>query len=101
MLRLDQIKGQADLLYRKGQFFLAVTLEVPTPTPDEPDGGNLGVDLGIVNLATDSEGEVLSGEAIEKNRQRMASLRSRLQKRGTKEALRHLKKLSGPAPKAR
>lgn len=93
--RLDQIKGQADLLYRKEQFFLAVTLEVPTLTPDEPDGGNLGVDLGIVNLATDSEGEIFSGEAIEQNRKRMNALRQRLQKRGTKSAKRHLKKLSG------
>jgi len=93
--RMDSIKGQADLLYRQGTFYLAVTLDVPAPTPDEPEGGTLGVDLGIVNLATDSEGETFSGEAVEKNRQRMHSLRQRLQKRGTKSAKRHLKKLSG------
>src|SRR6266571_6440530 len=29
--RMDAIKGQADLLYRNGTFYLAVTLEVPTP----------------------------------------------------------------------
>src|SRR2546421_11419885 len=33
--RMDAIKGQADLIYRKGVFYLAVTLDVPTPTPDE------------------------------------------------------------------
>src|SRR5271157_4237848 len=33
--RMGAIKGQADLLYRNGTFYLAVTLEVPTPTPDE------------------------------------------------------------------
>ncbi len=93
--RLHAIKGQADLLSRNGTFFLAVTLEVPTPEPDEPEGGTLGVDLGIVNLATDSEGATFSGEAVEKNRQRLSSLRQRLQKRGTKSAKRHLKKLSG------
>src|SRR5260221_3525041 len=32
--RLDAIKGQADLLYRNGTFYLAVTLDVPEPTPD-------------------------------------------------------------------
>ncbi len=48
-----------------------------------------------VNLATDSEGESFSGEAIEKTRKRMHSLRQRLQKHGTKSAKRHLKKLSG------
>jgi IS605 OrfB family transposase len=92
--RMGSIKGQADLLYRKGNFYLAVTLDVPTPTPETADR-TLGVDLGIVNLATDSEGETFSGEAVEKTRKRYHALRQRLQKRGTKSAKRHLKKLSG------
>ncbi len=92
--RMDTIKGQADLLYRNGTFYLAVTLEMPEPTPDTPDS-TLGVDLGIINLATDSEGESFSGEAVEKNRKRHHALRQRLQKRGTRNAKRHLKKLSG------
>src|SRR6266516_2205507 len=65
--RLDSIKGQADLLYRQGVFYLAVTLEVPTSPPDEVTA-TLGVDLGIVNLATDSLGDTFSGEQVEKNR---------------------------------
>ncbi|HEY6407223.1 MAG TPA: RNA-guided endonuclease TnpB family protein, partial [Ktedonobacteraceae bacterium] len=93
--RLDSIKGQADLLYRAGIFYLAVTLDVPAPPPDSPEGGTLGVDLGIVNIATDSEGASFSEEAVEKHRQRLLKLRSALQKRGTKTAKRHLKKLSG------
>jgi IS605 OrfB family transposase len=93
--RMDAIKGQADLLFRNGTFYLAVTLDVPAPTPDEPEGGTLGIDLGVINIATDSEGETFSGEAIEKTRKRMLRLRSDLQKRGTKSAKRHLKKLSG------
>ncbi len=92
--RMDAIKGQADLLYRNGTFYLAVTLDTPEPIPDTPDG-ILGIDLGIINLATDSEGETFSGEAIEKNRKRHHALRQRLQKCGTKSAKRHLKKLSG------
>ena len=92
--RIDQIKGQADLLYRGGTFSLAVTLDVPTPSPQETTD-TLGVDLGIINLATDSTGETFSGQAVEHNRQQMHSLRQRLQMRGTKSAKRHLKKLSG------
>ena len=92
--RLDSIKGQADLLYRQGTWYLAVTLDVPEPTADEPLG-TLGVDLGILNLATDSTGESFSGAQVEHVRKRHAALRQRLQKRGTKSAKRHLKKLSG------
>jgi len=92
--RMGSIKGQADLLYRHGTFSLAVTLDVPTPTPDEVTD-TLGVDLGIINLATDSEGETFSGEQVERVRTRHQALRQRLQKRGTKSAKRHLKKLSG------
>ncbi len=92
--RLGAIKGQADLIYRQGTFYLAVTLDVPEPTPDEVTD-TLGVDLGIINLATDSSGETFSGQAVEKTRKRLHSLRQRLQKHGTKSAKRHLKKLSG------
>lgn len=92
--RMEAIKGQADVLYRNGTFYLAVTLGVPTPEPQETSD-ILGVDLGIVNLATDSDGETFGGQAVEKTRTRMHSLRQRLQKCGTKSAKRHLKKLAG------
>ncbi len=92
--RMGSIKGQADLIYRHATFYLAVTLDVPTPAPTSTED-TLGVDLGIINLATDSEGETFSGQAVEKTRQRHHALRQRLQKRGTKNAKRRLKKLSG------
>ena len=65
--RLDAMQGQADLLYRTGRWYLAVTLDVPT-LPAEPAAQTLGVDLGIVNLATDSDGQTFSGAAIEHTR---------------------------------
>ena len=92
--RLESIKGQADLLSRNGTWYLAVTLDVPEPTPQDTME-TLGVDLGIVNIATDSTGETFSGAQVEKTRARMHAVRQRLQKRGTKSAKRHLKKLSG------
>ena len=49
-------KGQSDLVLRKdGKWFLLVTVDVPDGTP-VPVTDFLGVDLGIANLATDSEG---------------------------------------------
>jgi putative transposase len=73
----------------------ALTLDVPTPPAEPADGGTLGVDLGIVQLATDSDGETFSGAAIEQIRQRMGALRAARQTRGTTSAKRHLKRLSG------
>jgi len=92
---LKNRRGESDLLYRGGKFFLLVTVEVEEPPPSEavPEDW-LGVDLGIVHLATDSDGEVYSGEQVEKSRKRYERIRSKLQSVGTKSAKRHLKKLS-------
>ena len=90
--RMDSIQGQADLIYRDETFYLAVTLDAPEPSPTEPHG-TLGVDLGIVNLATDSDGQTFSGTQVERTRQKMLTLRVALQAKGTKSAKRHLKKL--------
>jgi putative transposase len=92
--RMDRRKGQADLLYRNGTFYLALTVDAPEPEPDDPTG-TLGVDLGISNLATDSDGDVHTGEGIERSRKRYERIRSKLQAAGTKSAKRRLKKLSG------
>lgn len=92
--KLDAARGQADLVYRKGKFFLYVTVEVPEGSPVDPEGW-LGVDLGIRNLATDSDGEHHSGAKVESVRQRYASLRHRLQCANTKSAKRHLKNIAG------
>jgi putative transposase len=90
--RLDRVKGQADLLYREGTFYLAATIDLPTPPPADT-GDVLGVDLGIVNVAVDSDGEVHTGEEVRNCRQRYLKLRQGLQKAGTKSAKRHLRKV--------
>jgi IS605 OrfB family transposase len=55
----------------------------------------LGCDLGTVNLLTDSEAEVYSGQMVEEKRRIYVHRRARLQKRGTRAARRKLRKLSG------
>jgi putative transposase len=92
--RLEGARGQADLIYRKGKFFLYVSVEVPDGSPIDPKAW-LGVDLGIRNIAVDSDNEPHTGETVESVRQRCLSLRSRLQAVGTKSAKRHLRKVSG------
>ncbi|MFA5053198.1 MAG: transposase [Parcubacteria group bacterium] len=90
--RLEGVRGQADLVYRKGKFFLFVTVEVPDGSPIRPEKW-LGVDLGIRNLAVDSDGKAHSGEATLASRSRIAKLRARLQSVGSKSARRHLREL--------
>jgi len=92
--RLDRIRGQADLMLVKGIFYLCAVVEVSEESPYDPKGV-LGVDLGIKNLAVDSDGEVHSGEQTTNTREQLDSLKARLQSKGTKSAKRHLKKLSG------
>ncbi|MCY0907658.1 MAG: hypothetical protein OWR62_04655 [Sulfobacillus thermotolerans] len=89
--RLRRVRGQADLIYRDGQFYLAVVVDVPEPPPLQPDDW-LGVDLVIVNIAADSDGHTYSGSPLNGLRKRHANLRQRLQKKGTKSAKRLLKK---------
>ena len=86
------VRGQADLIYRDGKFYLAVVIDVPEPPKGpEPDEW-LGVDLGIVNIATDSDGTAHSGKAVRAIRYRNRQLRKRLQSKGTKSAKRLLAK---------
>ncbi len=86
--------GEADLIFRDGQFYLYVTVEFPEEPPIEVKDF-IGVDLGIVQLATDSEGEASSGEAVDRNRKRRQTARKQHQRKGTKGARRKLKRMSG------
>jgi len=94
--KLDQrrIRGQADLLYIKDEFYLCLVVEQPEELPLTPVG-YLGVDLGIVNLATTSDGVRYQGGEVESVRAHYAGLKAVLQRVGTESAKRHLKKLSG------
>jgi len=92
--RLDRKVKQTDLILRNGIFYLAVVSDAPEATPDDPTG-TLGVDLGITNLAVDSDGEFYSGEDVDKVREKTDTIKATLQSVGTKSAKRHLKKLAG------
>ena len=92
--RLDRIRGQADLILQNSIFYLAVVVEAPEPSKFDAVG-TLGIDLGIVNIATDNDGQSFSGKQIDETRERYAKLRANLQKAKSRSAKRHLKKLSG------
>ncbi len=92
--RLHALKGQVDLVYRDGLFFLLCTADVPEP-PVAVVSEFLGIDLGIANLATDSAGERFTGADVERHRKRHLQARRSFQRRATKSAKRRLKMLSG------
>lgn len=84
-------RGESDLVYRDGMFFLLATIEVNEPPLGKPEGW-IGVDLGIANIAATSIGEKYSGSGLKGLRHRYARIRSRLQARQTEAAHKLLKK---------
>ncbi|XKH58415.1 transposase (plasmid) [Citricoccus nitrophenolicus] len=86
-------KGESDLMAESGNLYLMATIDVPEPEPADPDGF-IGVDMGIVNIATTSTGTNWSGGAVTATRKRNQRLRKKLQAKGTKSAKRLLKKRS-------
>jgi putative transposase len=91
---LEFQKGQADLTYYKGNWYLFATCDVPDARLIEIQD-YLGVDRGIINIAADSEGEIYQGDLIETRRMWHQRRRTELQEVGTKSAKRRLRKLAG------
>jgi IS605 OrfB family transposase len=87
--------GETDLLYRNGALYLYATVDVDDPPMNEHPVGFIGVDLGIVNIATMSDGTNFSGSAVNRVRHRNRRLRGKLQQKGTRSAKRLLAKRSG------
>jgi len=87
-------QGESDLVLFRNEFYLSATCDVTEPAPISSEGV-LGVDLGVVNIAVDSDGHTYSGKTINNVRFRDRRLRAKLQKKGTRSAKRRLKKLSG------
>jgi IS605 OrfB family transposase len=86
--------GAAELLRRANVWYLHITQTKAAPAPDEPTGV-LGVDLGLVNLATDSDGEQYSGAPLRAIRERRFQHRQWLQKTNTRRARWRLRQLAG------
>ncbi|MBE3008493.1 IS200/IS605 family element transposase accessory protein TnpB [Microbispora sp. NEAU-D428] len=84
-------KGGSDLVCRDGMWFLIATCDVPDRPIAVPDAF-VGVDLGIANIATTSDGDRHSGKGLNAHRHRQRRLRRRLQAKATKSAKRLLKR---------
>jgi putative transposase len=91
---LQTRQGESDLLYHRGEWYLLVTCEVEEPDPQDVDDV-LGIDLGVTNIASDSDGTHHSSRMMNNVRYRHRRLRTKLQKLGTKAARRRLRQLAG------
>ena len=95
--RFDRIKGQVDLVLRDGRFYLYATIDMPESAPLAVTEF-LGVDLGVVNLATTSDGEVFSGVDVERVRERLHRTRRSI---GAKMSYREKRRTRKNARRAR
>jgi putative transposase len=91
---LSTRKGETDLGLVRGKWFLMATCHMPEA--DLADVSSfLGVDLGVAEIASTSDGKRYSGSEVKSVRYRQRRLRANLQKKQTRAAKRRLKKLSG------
>lgn len=91
---LEKRIGESDLAFVRGEWYLLTTAEIETPEPIDVEGV-LGIDLGVTNIAVDSDGEIHSANIIKNVRYRHRRLRQKLQKLGTLGSRRRLRQLAG------
>ncbi|MFF4159782.1 RNA-guided endonuclease InsQ/TnpB family protein [Streptomyces sp. NPDC001678] len=84
-------KGQTDLAHRDGKWFLVAVCEVPEGELYDPVDW-IGVDRGVVNLATTSDGDNHQGRRLSRYRRWHARKRQELQAKRTRSANRRAKR---------
>jgi IS605 OrfB family transposase len=91
---IPYIKGEADLVYKKGKFYLFQTVDVPEEDVEDVESF-VGVDFGLTTVAHTSDNIEFSASGLNKYREHRQKVRSSIQSKGTKGAKRLLKRLSG------
>jgi IS605 OrfB family transposase len=86
--------ASADLIYKKGQFWLHVVISLPD-VPYTANGQVIGTDLGQKRPAVTSQRKFLGKRHWAEVDRKYFRIRRKLQSKGTKSAKRHLKQLAG------
>jgi IS605 OrfB family transposase len=92
-LLAEHRKGESDLVHRDGMWFLYATCEIDEAPLNTDPADWIGVDRGIVNLATTCDGTNHQGKGLSKYRRAQARRRAELQKKkaaGSRSAARRL-----------
>lgn len=91
---LPYIKGEADLVYKKGKFYLFQTVEVPEEDVEDIEEF-IGVDFGLTDIVVTSDGVKHTADTLNAYREHRQKVRSSIQRKGTRSSKRLLKRLSG------
>lgn len=91
---LPYIKGEADLVYKKGKFYLFQTVDVPEEDVSDVEEF-IGVDFGLTDIIVTSDGVKHSADWLNAYREHRQTVRSSIQRKGTRNARKLLKRLSG------
>lgn len=91
---LPYIKGEADLVTKKGKFYLFQTVEVPEEDIKDVEEF-IGVDFGITNIATLSDGTFFGSGSLNKVRDKYFKVRRSVQRKGTRGSKKLLRRLKG------
>jgi len=91
---LPYIKGEADLVYKKGKFYLFQTVDIPEEDVEDIEEF-IGVDMGLIEIAALSNGKSFNSKKLNDYREKRQKVRSSLQSKGTKGCKKVLKRLSG------
>lgn len=91
---LPYLKGEADLVLKKGKFYIFQTVEVPEEDVKDVEEF-IGCDFGLTTLVSTSDGIEHSADWINQYREKRQKVRSSIQRKGTRSSRRLLKRLSG------
>ena len=90
-----KLKGANIGMDRKGRVFVNLIYECPDYDIVENDGKIVGLDRGVYNIVTTSEGVHYGAKDVRRVKRKYNHVRSVLQKKGTRSAKRRLVSISG------
>ena len=87
-------KGEADLVFIRGKFYIYQTIEIPDERENDVDDF-IGVDMGITDIVSISDGTNISSNEVKNIRDKYNKVRASIQSKGTRNCHKLLKRLRG------
>ena len=91
---MQYAEGEADLVLIKDKFYLYQTIDIPDEE-EETAEDFLGVDMGITDIVSLSDGTNISSNEVKNIRNRYNRVRASVQSKGTRNCHKLLKRLKG------